>query len=129
MPEEKKMMIRFSSILMVLTLTAAVVGAGEADVEAVRVWPTGENRYRFEVTVRHADTGWDHYADRFEILDVDGHILGTRILYHPHVEEQPFTRRLENVEVRPEILKVTVRAHDSRHGYGGRQMIVKQQNR
>ncbi len=110
--------------LMLMTLMAAVAVAGEADVDAVEVLPTGKNRYRFEVTVRHADEGWDHYADRFEVVDGEGRIWGTRVLYHPHVDEQPFTRSLGGVILPPEITEVTVRARDSRHGYGGRQMTV-----
>ncbi|MGF1527919.1 MAG: hypothetical protein ACFCBW_14175 [Candidatus Competibacterales bacterium] len=39
---------------------------GEADVLAVEVRATG-NAFRFDVTVRHTDEGWDHYADRFEV--------------------------------------------------------------
>ncbi len=114
----------FCLIMMVLCLTTTIAGAGEADVEAVKVSPAGANRYRFEVTVRHADEGWDHYADRFEIVDGDGHVLGTRVLYHPHVDEQPFTRSLDGVSLPPEVTTVTVRAHDSRHGLGGRQMSL-----
>ena len=102
-------------ILMALFLMTAAAGAGEADVEAVKVSAAGEDRYRFEVTIRHADEGWDHYADRFEIVDGKGHVLGTRVLYHPHVDEQPFTRSLEGVSLPPDVGTVTVRAHDSRH--------------
>lgn len=78
-------------ILTVLILAATAAWAGEADVETVEAVSAGENRYGFQVTIRHADAGWDHYADRFEIVDGGGRILGTRILYHPHVNEQPFT--------------------------------------
>ncbi len=114
----------FGLILMALCLTTSPAGAGEADVEAVKVSADGENRYRFEVTVRHADEGWDHYADRFEIVDGDGHVRGTRVLYHPHVDEQPFTRSLDGVSLPPAVTTVTVRAHDSRHGFGGRQISL-----
>ncbi len=115
----------FCLMMMVLCLTATIAGAGEADVLAVKVSAAGENRYRFEVTIRHADEGWDHYADRFEIVDGDGHVRGTRVLYHPHVEEQPFTRSLEGVSLPPEVTTVTVRAHDSRHRFGGRQVSLR----
>jgi hypothetical protein len=111
-------------ILTVLILAATAAWAGEADVETVEAVSAGENSYGFQVTIRHADAGWDHYADRFEIVDGGGRILGTRILYHPHVNEQPFTRNLENVLIPPGIAQATVRAHDSRHGYGGRQVTL-----
>ncbi len=112
-------------ILLGVLLTAVAAGAGEADVEAAEAIPRGDDRYRIRVTVRHADTGWEHYADRFEILDGQGNLLGTRVLHHPHVDEQPFTRRLDNVLIPAGIKRVTVRAHDSQHGYGGRTMTLK----
>jgi hypothetical protein len=94
--------------------------AGDVEILNVEVVTTGERTYRFDVTLRHADTGWDHYADGWEILGPDGTPLGTRTLYHPHVEEQPFTRSLSEVRVPAGIDRVQVRAHDSVHGYGKR---------
>lgn len=91
---------------------------------AVKVGQTGAGVYRFEVTVRHADTGWDHYADKWDVVAPDGTILGTRVLYHPHVDEQPFTRGLTDVSIPPGIDSVSVRAHDSVHGYGGSEQTV-----
>lgn len=69
--------------------------------------------------MRHADEGWDHDADRFEVLAPDGTVPGTRVLLHPHVEEQPFTRSLGDVTIPAGIESVRIRAHDSVHGYGG----------
>ena len=74
---------------------------------------------RFVVTVRHADAGWDHYANAWEVLAPDGTLLATRVLRHPHVGEQPFTRDLPNVEVPPGLTRVRIRARDSLHGFGG----------
>ena len=112
-------------ILLGVLLTAVAAVAGEADVEAAEAIPKGNGRYRIRVTVRHADTGWEHYADRFEILDGQGNLLGTRVLHHPHVDEQPFTRSLDNVLIPDDLQSVTVRAHDSQHGYGGGTMTLK----
>jgi hypothetical protein len=44
--------------------------------------------------VRHEDVGWQHYADRWEVLASGGEVLATRVLAHPHVDEQPFVRNL-----------------------------------
>lgn len=99
--------------------------AGEADVVEVEVVETARGTYQFQVSVRHQDRGWEHYADRWEILDENGVVLGTRVLYHPHVEEQPFSRSLSGVEIPENIRTVTVRAHDSVDGYGGRTISVK----
>ncbi|MEX0924105.1 MAG: hypothetical protein WDZ84_15165 [Rhodovibrionaceae bacterium] len=99
--------------------------AGEADVLEVEVLASGGNTWSFTVTVQHEDQGWDHYADAFEIVSPDGEVLAVRTLFHPHVNEQPFTRSIDNVTVPYEIDEVIVRAHDSVHEYGGAEIIVK----
>lgn len=45
-----------------------------------------------QVTLSHSDTGWDHYANLWQVFDEAGNLLGERVLLHPHVNEQPFTR-------------------------------------
>ena len=52
----------------------------------------------------------------------DGTVLGTRVLLHPNVAEQPFTRSLSGVEIPAALDHVTVRAGDKVHGYGGREV-------
>ena len=98
--------------------------AGEADVLDVTAAPTGDGSYRFEVAVRHADAGWDHYADAFEVVAPYGAVLATRTLLHPHTDEQPFTRSLTGVTIPAGVTEVTVRAHDSVHGHGGKALTV-----
>ena len=93
--------------------------AGEADVVGLEVIKDGNGLYRFNVSVSHADAGWKHYADKWEVLGPDGSVLGTRTLLHPHVDEQPFTRSLSGVEIPESITEISVRAHDSVHEYGG----------
>jgi len=110
--------------LCVLVLAASPAMAGEADVLEVRVSRTGDETYSFAVTVRHADTGWDHYADRWEVVAPDGTVFGTRVLLHPHVGEQPFTRSLTGVAIPEGMTEVTIRAHDSVDGLGGKEMTV-----
>lgn len=104
--------------LAVLLVPAGVAQAGEARVEAVRPVETGDGTWRFDVTVRHADEGWDHYANAFTVATVEGEVLGTRVLLHPHVSEQPFTRSLASVAVPDGVDVVLVRAVDSVHGEG-----------
>ncbi len=113
-----------AAIAAAIAATAAhPAAAGQADVIAAVAHCRGDV-CAFDVTVRHADAGWEHYADRFEVVDASGHVLGTRVLRHPHVDEQPFTRRLVGVTVPPELSQVTVRAHDSVHGWGGAEVVV-----
>lgn len=108
--------------LLLLQVSGAL--AGQADVEDVKVERAADGSYNFHVTVRHADTGWDHYANAWSVLAPDGTLLGERVLYHPHVNEQPFTRSLSGVSIPEGISKVIVRARDSQHGEGGRSLEV-----
>jgi len=105
-------------------LVDATALAGEADVVGVEMRPQGPGLWRFDVAVRHDDAGWDHYADKWDVVGPDGAVLGTRVLMHPHETEQPFTRSLTGVAVPDGVAEVTVRAHDKVHGYGGRKMTV-----
>ncbi|WP_435100910.1 hypothetical protein [Arhodomonas sp. AD133] len=112
--------MRATLAIAVISLWTTGVGiAGEADVVTVKAVPTGDGAYRFEVTVRHADEGRDHYANRWEVLGPDGEVVATRTLGHPHVAEQPFTRSLPLVQIPVGVDTVTVRAHDKVHRYGG----------
>lgn len=108
----------------VVLLGVAAAGAGEADVVGVKIAKEAASTYRFDVTVRHDDKGWDHYANKWDVVAPDGTVLGTRVLAHPHETEQPFTRSLSGVRIPEGVAKVTLRAHDSVHKYGGAEMSV-----
>ena len=114
-----------AALVALFVLSSSPLGAGEADVLKVEVTEIPGSGYTFQVTVRHADEGWEHYADRWDLLAPDGGVLATRILHHPHVDEQPFTRSLSGVELPSDVSEVTVRARDSVHGYGGEEIRVK----
>ncbi|PWR03871.1 hypothetical protein DKT77_03925 [Meridianimarinicoccus roseus] len=74
--------------------------------------------WRIAVTLRHPDTGWDHYADGWEVLGPDGSRLGFRELFHPHVNEQPFTRALGGIDIPDGTAEVTIRARCNVDGWG-----------
>jgi len=106
-------------------------GFGNADVEYVRAVENADHSWTFYVTVRHPDKGWDDYADGWDIVTLDGTILKpgtsakhTRVLLHPHVDEQPFTRSQSGIVIPPGVTKVNIRAHDIVDGYGGQEIIV-----
>jgi len=111
--------------LSTLLLPAAMAVAGRADVLSATAQCSAASICTFAVTVRHADDGWSHYADRWEVVAPDGRVLATRVLRHPHLDEQPFTRSLEGVAILPAISQVTVRAHDVVHGFGGAEVTVR----
>ena len=114
---------RVNWIIVALALPGAAL-AGEADVIGVDASRVGET-WRFSVTVDHADTGWDHYADLWRVVGPDGTVYGERVLAHPHVNERPFTRSLGGVRIPDHITAVRIEARDSVHGWGGRDMTVR----
>ncbi|WP_422370160.1 hypothetical protein [Hoeflea sp.] len=118
---------RLMALVAVMALVPALsdaAHAGEARVAEVKFQQAADGTYRFDVTVRHADAGWEHYADRWQVLAPDGTVLGERVLLHPHDTEQPFTRSLAGVAIPDDITTVTVRAHDKRHGWGGAELTI-----
>ena len=114
----------FAALLGAGLLSASAVAAGEADVLEVEISHSGGDRYRVTATVRHADAGWDHYADEWRVVAPDGAVLGTRTLHHPHETEQPFTRSLGGVEIPSGVSEVTIEARDNVHGRGGKTVTV-----
>ena len=98
---------------------------GEADVLSAELRCDAARSCRIDVTVRHDDDGWAHYADKWDVLGPDGAVLGTRVLLHPHDTEQPFTRSLSGLKLPAGITEISIRAHDKLHGYGGRSIRVK----
>jgi len=110
--------MRKSAILVAAVLASTPALAGPADVLKVEARPGGSG-WSFDVTVEHADTGWEHYADAWRVVGPDGTVYGTRTLLHPHVGEQPFTRSLSGVAIPEGVASVTVEAHDLVHGWGG----------
>ena len=87
-------------------------------IEKVNAIRQGET-WRFDVTLSHPDSGWDHYADGWRVLDVDGNELGMRVLAHPHENEQPFTRSLDGVKILDRITTVRIEARCNIDGWTG----------
>jgi len=104
------------SVAILCVIGASPAHAGEARILDAQARSVGDS-WRFDVTVVHDDTGWDHYADGWKIETPDGTELGYRKLAHPHVDEQPFTRTLGGVSIPEGVASVILRVHDSRHGW------------
>ena len=105
--------------VVLVVLAAPALGGQDAAVVGATATAQGDGKWRFDVTVAHDDTGWEDYAYAWEVLGPDGTLLGKRVLVHPHVNEQPFTRSLSGVAIPAGITKVTIRAHDNVAGYSG----------
>jgi hypothetical protein len=106
--------------------------AGNADILFVRASldPSG-NAWTFQVTVSHPDTGWEDYADGWDVMTPDGTVIKpdptspfTRLLLHPHETEQPFTRSQSGIIIPADVDLVIVRAHDLVTGFGGKEVEV-----
>ena len=111
------------AMVVLLMMTGAGI-AGEADVVGAKASKSSDGTWTFDVTVAHADEGWDHYANRWDVVAPDGTVLGTRTLHQPHETEQPFTRSLRGVSVPEGVVSVLIRANDSVHGTGGKEFSV-----
>ncbi|MEL6271651.1 MAG: hypothetical protein AAFV33_08910 [Chloroflexota bacterium] len=105
--------------------------AADADVEFVRAQLSSNGTWNFSVTVRHPDTGWEDYADGWDVVLPDGTVVRrsaddpfTRLLLHPHENEQPFTRSQSGLAIPDDVTTVTVRAHDIVDGFGGQEIVV-----
>lgn len=81
---------------------------------------TAEGVYNVSATIRHNDTGWDNYADAFEVKG-ENVSNGLRVLLHPHENEQPFTRSQSNVAATG---LVWLEAKDNVEGLGGSRIFL-----
>jgi hypothetical protein len=104
---------------------------GDADVERVEAVLAADGSWSFHVTVRHADRGFEDYADGWDVVLPDGTVVKpdpsqafTRVLGHPHLDEQPFTRSQSGVQLPEGVTRVRVRAHDLVQGFGGKEVEV-----
>ena len=119
-------------LLIALPVTMAFSAPkGNADVLFVRAVETGKEIWTFHVTVAHPDTGWKDYANGWDVILPDDTVLKvnpddefTRVLWHPHETEQPFTRSQNGLKIPAVVHKVRVRAHDLVNGFGGKEVAV-----
>ena len=111
-------------IVSCLALLSSTAYANQAEIIEVKITPVGNNQYRIDTTIKHADTGWKHYANAWLVFDEEGSKLGERILHHPHVNEQPFTRSLR-LTIAKRVKTITIKAQDSVHGLNDKGTQIK----
>lgn len=112
------------NIILALLMTCGVAHANQATVADAKLEQQG-GVWTANVTLKHADTGWDHYADGWRVVDAKGNVLGHRTLYHPHENEQPFTRSLSGINIPSNLKEVYIEAHDKVHGWNPEKYTVK----
>lgn len=117
------------SCLILLFLSSNATYANEVEVINVQAKQSNDKTWHFSVTLKHADEGWDHYANEWQIIAPDNKILGTRTLYHPHVNEQPFTRSLDGVKIPDDLKTVRIIAKDTVHGLSSKAIQFNLYNR
>lgn len=112
-------MVRLALLILLLPPAAF---AGEVRIVDVKVECTGS--CSFAVTLEHGDEGWNHYANQWDVVTLGGELLKSRVLYHPHENEQPFTRSLSGVTIPLGVNRVKIRARDTLHGYSAQEFLV-----
>ena len=100
-----------------LLLSSSMLLANEVLIKKVEARQQTSGDWYFNVTLQHEDTGWEHYADLWIVEDADGKQIAKRVLWHPHVDEQPFTRGLGRVKIPTGTPYVFIKAHDSVDGW------------
>lgn len=116
--------MKINKYLLLVVLLSGMRPLLANDVEIVKVDAEKTALWTFHVTLLHKDTGWNHYADAWRVVDGAGNELAKRVLYHPHINEQPFTRSQAGIKIPPEMKIVYVEAHDKVHGWSKQRVKV-----
>ena len=117
----KKITFLTSVLLLMLSQSSK---ANDINILAAAIIHQSHGEYLVNVKLEHHDTGWQHYADEWRLVDNKGNILGSRVLQHPHVHEQPFTRSLSNVKISSELQAVYIEVHDKVHGWTKNHLMI-----
>lgn len=111
--------------IILIFMFAGVCVASNAEVIDVTAELTPAQKYNLTVTIKHADTGWDHYANAWRIYSPEGKLIGERVLYHPHVKEQPFTRTLRDIHIPADLSEVMIIPYCSKTGESAKGYTLK----
>ena len=103
-------------LLNIYMCSSSIVYANQVSIVNAEI-ETKSGLWLVRVTLQHLDKGWEYYADAWRIVTSDGTVPGQRTLYHPHVNEQPFTRSLSGVKIPSEVKQIYIEALDNLHGW------------
>jgi hypothetical protein len=109
-------------VLLLSIFLAGAVAASPVEIVKTRFEYRAGTWY-VNTTLRHDDTGWDHYADAWRVMDEKGNVISTRTLFHPHENEQPFTRS-QSMEIPKGVNIVYVEAHCKVSGWSKQRVRV-----
>ncbi|RDH81403.1 MAG: hypothetical protein DIZ80_15055 [endosymbiont of Galathealinum brachiosum] len=113
------------SLFLSILLYSSNIFSGQAIIEKVEAECNYKRLCKFNVTIRHADEGWTHFANGWQIFTPNGDLIGHRALAHPHVNEQPFTRSIRNIKIPANVDTAILIANDSVHGKSDRKYVIK----
>lgn len=111
-------------VAILLLFVFPLIGVADAVGIVHVVFRQYGDRWTVSTTLRHEDSGWDHYADEWRVVDAMGQVLARRVLVHPHEDEQPFTRSESGIRIPAATGVVFVEAHDKVHGWSADRVRV-----
>jgi hypothetical protein len=124
MNKKRGVLIKYliGSIVLLSFFLAGIATASPVEIVKTR-FEYRSGTWYVNTTLRHNDTGWDHYADAWRVVDEKGNVISTRTLFHPHEEEQPFTRS-QSMEIPNDVNIVYVEAHCKVSGWSKQRVRV-----
>lgn len=97
-------------------LVSGPAQAGPLEIVSAELVTDGRT-WTVSTTLRYPDSGWGDFADEWRVVDGGGRVLGDRVLFHPHEDEQPFTRSQDGIVIPATTHIVYIEAHDKIHGW------------
>jgi len=75
---EAEQEIKMKQLLSALTIIIGLIVAGivhSGEVKIVNVEVSCSSSCMFSVTLKHGDEGWEHYANQWDVMTMDGKLL------------------------------------------------------
>lgn len=111
-----KTMWKWIASAVFVLLVPGLAQAGSLKIVSAEFVMNGST-WTVSATLRYPDTGWSDFADEWRVVDGAGKVLGDRVLFHPHEDEQPFTRTQDGIAIPATTHIVYIEAHDKVHGW------------
>lgn len=95
-------------VVFLIVVYSSFSFASEAEIIKAKAEFTSAQKFNISVTLKHADEGWEHFANAWRVYSSDGKLIGERVLHHPHVKEQPFTRTLLGLSIPSDVSEIKI---------------------